>query len=637
MPLPFPGHGARDLPVPDEHLTPRVARAGLAIVLVVAALLRFYALDAGLRETPHVDESYFVGHVARMLHTHSLDHGYYEYPGLMFYLLMPVLALAGVSQPPQPAEYLAARGFVAACGVLAVGLAFVFARRLAGRTAALFTAAALAVSPLHVLTAHRVRPDVVLEVLVLLFLLAVVNVGARPRDDVRAGGALGLALGLKFSAGLLLPVYLMQRGLAAGRRWYGLGLAGLVAVVVFLCVSPYALLHLTDFQQGVHEQLAYHYEVPAWQSPYWERVLTYARVWLRLLSPVGLGLAALGLVLVLRHDARRYLPLLVLPVLTAAVFGSTDLFFERHMLPSSALVALLAGIALARLACRWPGVAAALALVALALSLQASLQELRWLGRPSTRERAARWIESHVPAPARVATDVQGLRLGSGAYELLRLKSDVALARLQVWDARLLVSRTLDAGLATFGLGAPTVHVRPEGPYEGEELWLWPVPERWRRREIALDVHAARLSASALEGLEGLERLRDGRLDTAWSVAARAAPGAWLELAWAQPRWLTSVELVLGTPPEPGSNLRVQVTRDGVHYEPWPWLPARPAPAEQLPALGAPSELLLGEAVEARAVRIERRLGARPWSIAELHVRVRGDNLPQDSVAPPQR
>lgn len=606
----------------EERLSPRAARGLLAFILVLAALLRFHALDAGLRETPHVDETYFVAHVARMLHTRSLDHGFYEYPGLMFYLLLPVLALAGASHPPQPEAYLAARAFVAGCGVLAVGLAFVFVRSLAGRSAALFTAAVLALSPLHVLTAHRVRPDVVLEVLVLLFLVALVRVGVRPRDDLRAGAALGLAVGLKFSAGLLLPVYLLQRALAPGRRLYGVCLAGLLAALVFTAVSPYALLHLVAFGQGVREQLAYHYDVPAWQSPYWQRVLTYAGVWLRLLGPVGLALAGAGLVLVLRRAARRALPLLLLPVLTAVVFGSTDLFFERHMLPSSALVAALAGVAVADLAARRPVLALLLALISLALPALTTWRELTWLSQPSTRERAARWITSTVPAPARIATAVPGLQLERGAYELLRIRSDAPLARVQVRRCAATVSRVTDDGAVAFPIDVPGVALHPTGPYEGEALLLRHVPAALHAPEAELDLRAASLSAS---WIDGLGHLRDGRLDTAWSVPAVEARGAWLELRWAVPVELTSVELLLGQPARPGVNLHVQVARDGRHFETWPWLPGRPPVGEQLPALGTPSEVLLGESAPVRTLRIERRLGARPWSIAELRVRVRAD------------
>jgi hypothetical protein len=163
-------------------------------------------------------------------------------------------------------------------------------------------------------------------------------------------------------------------------------------------------------------------------------------------------------------------------------------------------------------------------------------------------------------------------------------------------------------------------HLRPRGPYEGEALLLRRVPTRAHQRERLANLQAASVAAVLPAQLA---QLSDGRLDTSWNVPATAARGAWLELRWTEAQWLTRLELVAGLPARPGLNLHVQIAPDGVHFEPWPWLPGRPPLDQQVAALGAPSEVLLGAPRELRALRIERRLGARPWSIAELRVWVR--------------
>ena len=150
---------------------------------MAAAALRVIGLDQGLRHPPHADESAFVVNVHRMIAEGDLDHRYYEYPGLFFYLLYPVLRAVMGADPPAAAAYLAARGVTAALGVAAVALQFVFTRRLVPAWAALFASALLAVSLVAVQTAHTVRPDVALSAFFLLALIALLRMDGRLARD----------------------------------------------------------------------------------------------------------------------------------------------------------------------------------------------------------------------------------------------------------------------------------------------------------------------------------------------------------------------------------------------------------------------------------------------------------------------
>ncbi|MCU0242673.1 MAG: hypothetical protein MUF51_09665, partial [Vicinamibacteria bacterium] len=65
------------------------------IILIIAAALRFTGLTHGLRHTPLIDERFFVEGSARMLSQGTLDPGFYEYPGLLMYILcLPLVFLA---------------------------------------------------------------------------------------------------------------------------------------------------------------------------------------------------------------------------------------------------------------------------------------------------------------------------------------------------------------------------------------------------------------------------------------------------------------------------------------------------------------------------------------------------------------
>src|SRR5438128_799752 len=130
---------------------PPMRHVGVALVLIVAALLRFKALSWGLRHPPHVDERPFVDYAHAMLARHDLDHRFYEYPGLLFYLIAAVTAF--VRSAGDGASYLAARAMVASFSLASVALAYRLGAALAPG-AGLVAAALMAASPAEVRLCH---------------------------------------------------------------------------------------------------------------------------------------------------------------------------------------------------------------------------------------------------------------------------------------------------------------------------------------------------------------------------------------------------------------------------------------------------------------------------------------------------
>jgi hypothetical protein len=586
--------------------------AGLLLAaLALGAALRFPGLGHGLRHEPHIDERYFVENVAGMLERRDLDPQFYEYPGLFFYLLAPVLAPLEPAARTGPAGYLAARTLVACFSLLNIALAARLGRAVAGDGAGLAAAFFEAVNPIAIETAHSVRPDVVLETLVILALLAFLRRGGGWRDDVAAGALMGAAIALKFSGALLVFPYAAER--ASARR------AGLLALpasaLCFALLSPYAILHGAAFAQGAQAQVLYHYQERAQAHSYLGMALSYAEVDARGLGVLGTLLAVLGLALAVRGRS-RILPLVALPLATVALFGTSGFHFDRHMLPSFPVAAALAGTGLAAIPLGGAGVAA-IGCLALALPAWESARFLSALGRPDTRDEAVDFVSSHLPKGARVVTNAPGLGFPQETIEVLEVKGFPPGSEAQVLRADAVVAMAPGPLLELPLL----FEARPETRFSGPDLVVLAVPEARRMKDVPVALDGARLQSS--EGPAGLEAVRDGRLDTEWTSPDAQRHGMWVEVDLGSPVKLSRVALLLGGFGEfAGKRLALEGSLGTAGLGRVQTLPGR-APVESQPRgpEGPSQELVLPAPLPLDRVRIEQ-LGAsvRRWSIAELRL-----------------
>jgi 4-amino-4-deoxy-L-arabinose transferase-like glycosyltransferase len=593
---------------------------------VLAAVLRFTGLGWGLRHPPHMDERVFVENVQQMVEQDDFDHRYYEYPGLFFYLLRPVLARAGETGPR---AYLIARGVVAACGVMGCAAVYVLGRLLVGPAVGLLGALLVAVSPLAVHTAHMVRPDVVLQLFVTIGLVALLRVGPRLRHDALAGALMGLATAVKFSGSFLVPSYLIQRALAPGPRVKGVLLAAAATVAVFLLATPYALINAREFGAGVQTQVGHHYgEGEAAFGSGLGMAPAYARAWVRGLGLPAALLALGGAVGVLRADARRWLPLLALPVVTLTVMATQRFLFARHLLPSLAVPALLAGVAvewMARAAARRIAVPPAvlttgLGLLAAAVPFVHSAKYVRDIARPGTRDLALDWVEAHVPAGARVLSTVERLGLDARRLEVTEVSRLGNADRPFTAEMHYVLATTAADAQAVDGL-VERARFEPESEVSGPVIRVLAVPAsvRFPHRLLALSPPMLRSSENPAE----LPSAVDGTIETLWRTEDPQRPGDWVAVTLPEPTVVSRVELLLGPHGRfAARELQVAVSEDGVSWRDVRSRPARPAVDRQRPEAGPTSQVLvLAPGVKTRFLRLSlRRSGAHRWGIAELRV-----------------
>jgi hypothetical protein len=594
------------------------ARVVLVSILVLAAALRFVGLDWGLRHRPDLDERWFVENVGRMLAARDLDHRFYEYPGLFFYLLAPVLAFL---HPPHfgSGAYLAARAVVGAFGVVSVGLTYLLGTRLAGRAAGLTAALLVAVSPVEVFTAHMVRPDVALEAFVLLAFLSFLRLGPDARGDLLAGIAVGMATAVKFTGVLLAPSYLGQRLVAPGFRPSRLALAAGASALAFMVCSPYTILHFGEALQGAHTQVAHHYVVRG-QRPesYLDMAWTYGLGLMKAFGPVALLLVAVGAVRCAR-EWRRWLGLLVYPVVVVAVLSTAEIHYDRHLVPAIGVLSLLAGRAVASLATRSRVAAACAALAAAALPLAASIDYVRGITVPGTRDAVVDWIDRNVPPGSRLVTTVSDLGLDRGRYEVVEVPRLDESTRPLALHADAIITGPGD-GEALVRQLATLYAADPPNPHAGPRLVVSaPSPEQ---RPSYEELPLAPRWLSASEARERLPALVDGDRKTAWMTTAAQSPGAWVQIDLPRPRTVGRLELVLrGRGRTFGKNLHVFLSEDGREWTRVSVMQGRPPVAAQLPSPDGPAQVLILEPRRVRGVRIEQ-VGRRQraWAVAELHL-----------------
>src|SRR4051812_3264434 len=304
--------------------------------------------------------------------------------------------------------------------MLGVAATYAAARRLWGVAEAIGAAAVLAFAFLTVAYSRYAVTDVgVLAPSALAVYGAVmIREDGRMRWYLLAGGATGLAIGFKYTAGLVLLVVLGAALLRfrdeRDRREAVKRIAAALAVMtaVFVVTTPFFVidLHVALYQLKVQRLAANTPKLgqPAVGGiPFYLRSLTWGFGW------GGLLAAAVGLVLQWRRDPVRAVLLVAFPLALLLYFVTdADRFFARWLMPGYPALAMLAGVGIAGLARAVPVrralqavVLAALVAAAIAMPVAADVRNARVLGREDTREIVRDWMSAHLPAAGRVVIE----------------------------------------------------------------------------------------------------------------------------------------------------------------------------------------------------------------------------------------
>ena len=407
-------------------------RLVLALILVAGFALRVWNIDYGLPFVYSIDEgSHFTSRAVEMF-WQDLDPGYYQNPAAYTYLVYGLLRamygplgsifdlqFANVTDQfdKNPTEiWIAARTLAAALCVGGVAATYWAARRLWGVREGLVAAALLAFAFLPVAYSRVAVTDVGALIGIALSLGFAVSAYQRGRllFFVLAGGAAGLAVSFKYTAGLaLLPVAIaaLARLRTDGlRALLGLAVGTLLAAVVFVALNPYLFDSLDAWWSDLRDQaeVARDQPKPGQESggvSYYLDSLTWGLGWAAALAALA------GAAIELRRDVVRGLMLIAVPAALFVYLSAQSRYFGRWLLPAYPALAMLAAAALSQISSllpspRWrPAALTGLCALILLQPLAADVRSAQVLGRDDTRQQARDWLEAHYPPELRASVE----------------------------------------------------------------------------------------------------------------------------------------------------------------------------------------------------------------------------------------
>ena len=411
----------------------------LALILVAGFALRVWNIDYGLPFVYSIDEaSHFTSRAVEMF-WQDLDPGYYQNPATYTYLVYALLRVmygplgflfdlpfgqrhrAVRQEPDRDLD----RGPDAGRGAVHGGVAATYwaARRLWGIREGLVAAAVLAFAFLPVAYSRVAVTDVGALIGVALSLGFAVRADERGRSRwfLLAGGAAGLAVSFKYTAGLaLLPLAIAATRAPAGRRLAGArrarGRGAARRASCSWCSTRTCSASFDDWWSDLRDQaeVARDQPKPGQESgglSYYLDSLTWGLGWAAAIAALAgavhrassqpraradAGRAAAGAV----RLPERAVPLLR-PLAPARLPGAGDAGGGGGR-PGGG-----AGRRRWRRRPAWAGVAAAggLTVLLLAQPLAADVRTAQVLGRDDTRQEARDWLEAHYPPELRVSIE----------------------------------------------------------------------------------------------------------------------------------------------------------------------------------------------------------------------------------------
>lgn len=430
-------------------------RLGLCLVLGLALAVRLWGVDFGLPYTYHKDESALVRRTVGF-GTGDLNPHSFHWPAFHLYTLFGLYGVlfmagraAGVFHSAEHYArlyftdptlfYLSGRLLSVLLGTATVYLTYRAGRLLGNARAGLWGALCLALTYYHVRDSHLATLDVPATFWVAVSFVLAVRIFCTPaprlRDYLLAGSAAGLATASKYNAAVVFLAVLAAHALREVRPPVrNLTAAAAAAACAFLVTNPFVILDwptfLRDFSFQRHHIAQGQYGlalVPA--ALFYLQKMMVINVWnsrLFFIDPmIILFLGGVGS-LVLSRRRREAALVLIVPLTYLLYIGGWGMAATRYLDPVFPMVALAAGMLLARA----PRPLVAAGIIMLGVSLRTVVASDYVLSQTDTRTEAKEWIEKNVPANMKIAIETNAPPLRRSRENLERRAGLLAAGKL---------------------------------------------------------------------------------------------------------------------------------------------------------------------------------------------------------------
>lgn len=393
------------------------ALALLALMIAVGLFLRLHNNDYGLPYVYYADEgSHFTNRAVEML-AGDQNPGYFQNPSAFTYIEQLVLRLYfghgwifgnfrdvidKYGEDPTRI-YQVGRAVAALLCMAGVAAVYGVGRALFNRRTGLIAAAILCFSFLAIAYSRIAVTDTGTLLPVALALFFAIRLQERQtwRWAAAAGVATGVAIGFKYTAGLVIlaPLIALAWPLTRARL---VPLAALLGstLVAFFITTPYFFLDFSTAERQLRAQADLAGGIAKYGQEYdsgwiyYGNSLTWGLGWLALIAAVA------GFVLLWRRHRARAVILGIFPVVLFAYLATQERYFGRWLLPCYPALALLGGHAAVQAVAairRMPArlVPAALGVATVVLIWQgfaAGVRSMAVLGHSDTRDAARTWL-----------------------------------------------------------------------------------------------------------------------------------------------------------------------------------------------------------------------------------------------------
>jgi 4-amino-4-deoxy-L-arabinose transferase-like glycosyltransferase len=410
----------------------------LLVILFFACLLRLYGIRLGLPYQYHPDEVKYVI-LALKVGVVGPNIGYFDNPtgfvyllffeyGL-FYFIGRLLSIFHSSRDLAMLYYqnpsiffLLGRITSLLFSVGTVGLTYTIGKKSFNRTIGLLAALFLACSFGHIRDSHFAVPDISMVFFLMLSFYFIVRFWFAEKKPLKsiilAAGFAGVAIGFKYTAGLilvpLLIILILQRNKLGSTIkpqvcWFFSTL--FFSFLGFIIVCPYAVIDYPKFLASVQflqrlDETGYFGVNPAING-----FAAYIQVLNWQVGTLVLITGITGIIYAIYQKRRTGLMLFLFPILYYLVMARSKLVFDRFMLPMLPFLVLGSAILIGEIFKNKLGWRIWISGIALLLILQpiANAVYCDYLFmQKDTRTLAKEWIEQYLPKGSKIVTEGYG-------------------------------------------------------------------------------------------------------------------------------------------------------------------------------------------------------------------------------------